>query len=1052
MSLPVFAIQSFADMSLEKRIEALRVQVSEIIHSISDEYDPTKTYTAGQLVTHEGKLYKALVNITIPEAWNPEHWEERDIEDEITRLTNEIASKYTKPEDGIPLTDLVQAIRDSLALADSSVQPEDIDDMATQTWVSQKVQAVRDDVTGIAAVIPSDATAQNKLVSASQMGDAISLVEAKQLYATASQGSFATKAELTGATTYYNADGTVATPTKNDVAYVLADESHGGRSAKYVIAQVDGSTITWGFVITFSDTTFTQAQMNAINSGATQGKVSSYDTHIADNDIHVTATQKESWNGKQDAISDLDSIRSDASAGATAYQKPSSGIPDTDLDNGVKASLDRANSAALPDGYYGESGGVYQYSTNFLGKNAPSNANDLVFRPTASNFSGQEWSADSLGGQTATIEKIKGKTLVWNQQRKAINSNNIATPRATDVVFSNGECTFTALNDSIVIHNAPTTDPSLAIIANHKYLTIVDVKAAQGAKLLLYVDGGVGNLSIPDVADNSYHRYFCLYNENSSFIPSTSFGIRDHSEIHNPISFKNLMRFDLTKMFGAGNEPATVEEFRAMFPLDYYEYNAGELVSFNGTGLQTTGFNQFDSSDYRYISGDFDQGKIHAYARDRRIVYIPCLPNVKYTASRKAVTSNERFWIAYTKELPAVGSDIYDIHRASNSQAIGNMMSISTTTSIDAKYIVVWAYWDNHIEALDDLCINLSWSGIRDGEYEPYWQSQLALPIATYFPDGMKSAGTVYDELTKDKAITRIGFHIIAEDEIGINSPGTYTRYAYIPKQSNDAGRFSGESNKKYTNSAGFKHTFYGNTDSEARIGEWLSAVSTGFIYICFNASATDAYIKSILVGSSYTYLLADAVETPISPELNLTYRCDDFGTEMLLPQNTDEPVTAPMDAEITYQLDYEAQIRNMDSLVITKKSMDSFIPAFNNSGIGTITQTWNATTKSYDYTVAKSSCAAKIATALPSDGILVNNTEYRLGTISALTINGFADGPEGFVEDWAVVFTADTGIAVTLPNTITWSVATPVFEAGKTYYLSFVHIGNGYIGVWGVM
>lgn len=98
MSLPVFAIKSFSDgiASLEKKIEVLRAQVSEIIHSISDEYDPTKTYTTGQLVTHEGKLYKALVDISTPEAWNPEHWEERDIEDEITHLTNEIASKLDK--------------------------------------------------------------------------------------------------------------------------------------------------------------------------------------------------------------------------------------------------------------------------------------------------------------------------------------------------------------------------------------------------------------------------------------------------------------------------------------------------------------------------------------------------------------------------------------------------------------------------------------------------------------------------------------------------------------------------------------------------------------------------------------------------------------------------------------------------------------------------------------------------------------------------------------------------------------------------------------------
>lgn len=40
-----------------------------------------------------------------------------------------------------------------------------------------------------------------------------------------------------------------------------------------------------------------------------------------------------------------------------------------------------------------------------------------------------------------------------------------------------------------------------------------------------------------------------------------------------------LQIFDLTTMFGAGNEPTTVEEFEKIFPTDYYPYNAGEIVS-----------------------------------------------------------------------------------------------------------------------------------------------------------------------------------------------------------------------------------------------------------------------------------------------------------------------------------------------------------------------------------------------------------------------------------------------------------------------------------------
>ncbi len=54
---------------------------------------------------------------------------------------------------------------------------------------------------------------------------------------------------------------------------------------------------------------------------------------------------KTALDAKQDTISDLSSIRGGAAAGATAYQKPSSGIPKTDLAEDVQTSLDKADSA-----------------------------------------------------------------------------------------------------------------------------------------------------------------------------------------------------------------------------------------------------------------------------------------------------------------------------------------------------------------------------------------------------------------------------------------------------------------------------------------------------------------------------------------------------------------------------------------------------------------------------------------------------------------------------------------------------------------------------------
>jgi hypothetical protein len=62
------------------------------------------------------------------------------------------------------------------------------------------------------------------------------------------------------------------------------------------------------------------SQMGAVNSGITSGKVDGYDSHVSDTDIHVTASEKTTWNAKQNAISDLAEIRSGAEAGATAVQ------------------------------------------------------------------------------------------------------------------------------------------------------------------------------------------------------------------------------------------------------------------------------------------------------------------------------------------------------------------------------------------------------------------------------------------------------------------------------------------------------------------------------------------------------------------------------------------------------------------------------------------------------------------------------------------------------------------------------------------------------------
>lgn len=80
----------------------------------------------------------------------------------------------------------------------------------------------------------------------------------------------------------------------------------------------------------------------------------------------------------------------------------------------------------------------------------------------------------------------------------------------------------------------------------------------------------------------------------------------------------------------------------------------------------------------------------------------------------------------------------------------------------------------------------------------------------------------------------------------------------------------------------------------------------------------------------------------------------------------------------------------------------------------------------------------------------LANNTECRCAEpLTSLTINGFAPGEAGKSEMWSIVFTAGEVITVTVPATVVWAVAEPVFTAGSTYWITWTPMGDKYLAVW---
>lgn len=98
-------------------------------------------------------------------------------------------------------------------------------------------------------------------------------------------------------------------PTNNDYCFVSVNDPQTTDVDEYRRFKFNDKTNLWGYEYTLNNSSFTQAQWDAINSGLTSSDRAAYNaavmllnTHVGDGDIHVTAAQKTAWTAKQDAL------------------------------------------------------------------------------------------------------------------------------------------------------------------------------------------------------------------------------------------------------------------------------------------------------------------------------------------------------------------------------------------------------------------------------------------------------------------------------------------------------------------------------------------------------------------------------------------------------------------------------------------------------------------------------------------------------------------------------------------------------------------------------
>ena len=540
------------------------------------------------------------------------------------------------------------------------------------------------------------------------------------------------------------------------------------------------------------------------------------------------------------------------------------------------------------------------YDENFLNKNSEIIANDLtgVIETTPEIFTLRPSAGDkSIRDNSALIRKIKGNSIVWGQKIR----NEQWVGQHADVTFENGFYT--------VIPNGTGNFPGIymdnfnnVFKIDHKVLLTLDWYSEGYDKVLINCSGtnksaSVGNFTSP----TNVVIFFDITNVASSRLALFS-ATGATKTVYGNINF-----YDLTEMFGAGNEPATIEEFKQYFPDSYYEHCEPTVKGVKVNSLKTNGFNQWDEQ-WEIGGVDTNTGQLtNSTSVIRSKNYIPIIGGQTYSFNclRDDITLYFRV-VIYDKDKNFIGNIPSGVYPSTSATAAN--FNNPWTFGLNAAYIkfdLSSAYGTTY---KNDISINLSHSGVRNGEYQPYEEHNLELPeINKYFPNGMHGIGNAYDEINSDNAINRIGIVDLGTLNWKEQTNTTYNyKYYYANlqnlKENSGYGNYANAICNKFIQSPA-----YPINDKELLNDSFMIYYqANNTIYIRNSLTSLNDF-KNSVNGVLLYYELAEPVVTPLTEPIQLDYWVDDFGVEQVISDG----ISAPFSAEVVYQFNAEGRIRD---------------------------------------------------------------------------------------------------------------------------------------------
>lgn len=383
-------------------------------------------------------------------------------------------------------------------------------------------------------------------------------------------------------------------------------------------------------------------------------------------------------------------------------------------------------------------------------------ANNLIMPddPTEQEFNFRKSGGGVIEDGVAVINKVKGNSVVWNQLIKNGNFASIEewVESGATISISNGEATITQ-----PLAGDYGVGQKVNVVAGNKIMVLVDVKEVTSMYVGVFrsTSNNIGFQSAfnaKQINSVGVDSFFTTIGELGSY-KSYTFGFA-RGGADSFIKVRSVSLFNLTQMFGAGNEPTTYEEFLSRKPVveDEYAYNEGTIVNNKVEKVVTTGRNLFNSStviDGKTIldtSGTEVNNSLGWCS-----TFIPIIGGESYFC--KGVITEEN----------AYGVHYYDKDKEHIDGVGISLNGKIFVTPINAKYIRIHGRYAD--SPANTAILNLSDISFN-GQYAPYEKHELDLSWVKdikdtdgvkLFEDGMKSAGTAFDEVGKNKVVRRVG-------------------------------------------------------------------------------------------------------------------------------------------------------------------------------------------------------------------------------------------------------------------------------------------------------